>query len=126
MNKPFEFFTELFHRPSHEVIWVIYMMVINLAGAFFWEELLAKVIVIVFMISSMLMMGLYAKFGFTRILGLGHILWIPLVIYIGYEIPASEGIYMIYLIILQITISISVIIDAFVVWKYLRGDTEFV
>lgn len=126
MNKPFEFFTELFHRPLHEVIWVIYMMVINLAAAFFWEELLAKVIVIVFMISSMLMMGLYAKFGFTRILGLGHILWIPLVIYIGYEIPASEGIYMIYLIILQITISISVIIDAFDVWKYLRGDTEFV
>jgi len=125
MNNPLHFITELLKRPIHEVVWVFYMMAINLGAIFFWEELLAKIIVIVFVASSMLMMGLYSKFGFTRILGIGHILWLPLAIYIGFELGTADGIYLIYLIVLLITISISLAIDTFDVWKYLRGDIAF-
>lgn len=124
MNNPLHFFNELFKRPAYEVIWVFYMMVINLAAIFFWNESLAKTIVIIFVLSSMLMMGLYSKFGFTKILGLGHILWVPLALLIFVYLPATSGIYHLYLLILLITISISLVIDIYDVWSYFRGDNQ--
>jgi hypothetical protein len=120
MNNPLHFFTELFKRPAYEIIWVFYMMMINMAALFFWEELLAKVIFIIFMLSSMLMMGLYSKFGFTKILGLGHILWLPLVVYIAVSLPGTEGLFFNYLIILLATTIISLLIDIYDVWSYFR------
>lgn len=96
------------------------MMVINLAAIYFWEETLAKTIVIIFMISSMLMMGLYSRFGFSKILGLGHFLWIPLVIYIAVSVPGAGGLFLAYLIVLLITLSISLVIDVYDVWVYFK------
>lgn len=124
MHNPFRFITALLKRPLSEVTWVFYMMVINLAAVFFWEELLAKVIVFVFLISSMLMMGLYSKFGFTKILGLGHILWLPLVFYIGYSLMFAEGFFFTYLLVLLITKTISLVIDGYDVWTYFNEETE--
>lgn len=124
MNNPLHFFTEMFKRPAYEVIWVFYMMMINVASIFFWEELLAKVIFIIFILSSMLMMGLYSNFGFTKILGLGHILWLPLAIYIAVVLPGTEGLYFTYLMVLLATISISLVIDIYDVWSYFRYKTK--
>jgi len=120
MRNPLHFFTELFQRPTYEVVWVFYMMVINLAAIFFWEEYMARVIFVVFMVSSMLMMGLFSKFGFKKILGLGHILWLPLSIFIGIELITASGNYFNYLLLLLITISISLVIDIYDVWTYFR------
>lgn len=120
MKNPLHFFTDLLKRPLHEPIWVFYMMIINMAAVFFWEELLAKIIVITFLASSMLMMGLYSKYGFTKILGLGHILWIPLIAYLMIKIQETEGLFFQYLVALAITISISLVIDTFDVWRYFR------
>ncbi len=38
----------------------------------FWQESIAKLIFFTFMASAILMMALYSKFGFEKILGLGH------------------------------------------------------
>ncbi|MBE9047746.1 hypothetical protein IQ255_25670 [Pleurocapsales cyanobacterium LEGE 10410] len=123
-HNPFHFFKELLKRPIYEVLWVFYMMAINLYAIAFWDEPLAKTIVIVFMISSMFMMGLYSKFGFTKILGLGHILWIPLVLYIALSLPAASGLYFTYLIVLLGTLSISIVIDMYDVWSYYKENTD--
>jgi hypothetical protein len=100
------------------------MMVINLCAIAFWDEPLAKTIIIVFMISSMFMMGLYSKFGFTKILGLGHILWIPLALYIALSLSAASGLYFTYLIVLMGTISISLVIDMYDVWSYFKENSD--
>lgn len=52
------FFNDLLKRPAYEVIWVFYMMAINLFAIYFWEELLAKAILIVLIASSMFLMSL--------------------------------------------------------------------
>lgn len=119
---PLHFFTDLLKRPVYEVIWVFYMMAINLYAIRFWDEPLAKAIVVVFLISSMLMMGLYSKFGFTKILGLGHILWIPLAIYIAFSLGSADGSYFSYLVVLLFTISISLVIDIYDVWIYYKKN----
>ncbi|MFU8813375.1 MAG: hypothetical protein ACNA78_10450, partial [Balneolaceae bacterium] len=121
MNNPLHFFTELLKRPIYEVMWVFFMMVIHLAAIAFWDEYLAKAIVVIFMISSMLMMGLYSAYGFTRIMGFGHVLWIPLAVWIATSIPGAEGWFATYLMALLITIVISLAIDITDVIRYLKG-----
>jgi len=122
-NNPLHFFKDLLKRPAYEVLWVFYMMAINLFALRFWDELLAKFIVIVFIVSSMLMMGIYSRFGFTKILGMGHFLWIPLVIYIAISLPEASGGYFTYLLVLLVTLSISLVIDIYDLWSYYKNGT---
>jgi len=105
-------------QPAWIPIWMFYLMVINMASVGFWHEPLAKLIFITFMISAMLMMGLYSRFGFEEIIGFGHMLWVPLLVYILVRIPAVEGGFQSYLIALAISIAISLAFDFVDVWKY--------
>ncbi|MDH3900416.1 MAG: hypothetical protein OEU51_05145, partial [Gammaproteobacteria bacterium] len=90
----------------------------NVASVGFWDEPLAKLIFIAFMISAMLIMGLYSRFGFEKILGLGHILWIPLLALIVMQIPSVEASFKNYLLVLSVSIAISLVFDVVDVWKY--------
>ena len=118
MRNPFRFFIELMQQPIWIPIWVFYLMFINLASVGFWHEPLAKLVFISFMISAMLMMGLYSCFGFEKILGLGHILWVPLLVYILMQLPSIVASFRSYLVILSISIAISLVFDIADVWKY--------
>jgi hypothetical protein len=118
MRNPLRFFVELLQQPVWVPIWVFLLMVINVASLGFWHEPLAKLIFITFMMSAMLMMGLYSKFGFEKILGLGHVLWIPLLVYILMQIPFVKAPFKNYLLALSISIAISLVFDIIDVWKY--------
>ena len=118
MRNPFQFFVELMQQPIWVSIWLLFLMIVNFASVAFWNELLAKVILITFILSAIFMMGLYSRFGFEKILGLGHILWIPLLVYVLIETPAAEGAFKSYLIILLASITISLVFDIIDVWKY--------
>ena len=118
MRNPFRFFVELLQQPVWVPIWVFFLMVINVASLGFWHEPLARLIFITFMISAMLMMGLYSRFGFEKILGLGHILWIPLLVYVLMQISAAEALFRNYLLALSVSISISLVFDIIDVWQY--------
>lgn len=120
MRNPFRFFTELLQQSVWIPVWVFYLMVINVASLSFWHEPLAKLIFITFMISAMLIMGLYSRFGFEKIIGLGHILWIPLLAYVLMRIPTIEASFKIYLVVLAISIAISLVFDIVDVWKYFK------
>lgn len=118
MRNPFRFFVELMRQPVWIPIWVLYLMAINMASVGFWHHPLAKLILITFIISAVLMMGLYSRFGFEKILGLGHILWVPLLAYIVVQGPAAEGVFQSYLVVLALSIAISLAFDCVDVWKY--------
>jgi len=125
MRNPLRFFTELIQQPAWISVWVLFLMVINVSSVAFWNEPLAKIIFVTFMLSAALMMGLYSKFGFVKILGIGHIFWIPLLIYIAIMIPATKDDFRSYLTILLISISISLAFDMIDVWRHFttRRDT---
>ena len=121
MRNPFRFVIELLQRPVWIPVWMLFLMIVNVASVAFWNELLAKVIFVTFIFSVMLMMGLYSRFGFEKILGMGHILWIPLLVYVLMEIPTARDTFKNYLIILSIFIVISLVFDIVDVWKYFTG-----
>ncbi len=128
MNKlrnPFGFFSELVKQPILVPLWVFVLMCVNVASIAFWNESLAKVIFTTFMVSAVMMMGLYSLYGFEKILGLGHILWIPLLLYILTQLSNIEGAFLSYLIILSVSITVSLVFDTVDTWKYLsRKDAN--
>ena len=78
------------------------------------------------MIGGTLMSLLTARFGFTRILGLGHILWIPLVGWLAFrlgQIPADDafGLWIRGVIVVN---SLSLVIDGVDVVRYAAGDRK--
>ena len=126
MRNPFRFFSELFQQPLWVTVWVFWLMVINVASLLYWSEPLAKSIFVTFMLSAMLMMGLYSKFGFEKILGLGHILWVPLLVYLLMELSATSHDFKNYLIVLSISITVSLAFDIVDVWSYFSNGNKVV
>jgi hypothetical protein len=126
MRNPFRFFNELFQQPLLVSVWVFWLMLINVASIGFWNEALAKIIFVTFMLSAMLMMGLYSKFGFEKILGFGHILWIPLLVYLLMELSTTSHDFKNYLIVLSISITVSLAFDIVDVWSYFSNGNKVV
>ncbi len=122
MRNPFRFFIELIQQPVWIPVWVLILMIVNVASVGFWNEPLAKVIFVTFMLSAMLMMGLYSRFGFEKILGMGHILWLPLLVYVLMSIPAASDTFEAYLIIWSIFAVLSLVFDVVDVWKYFTSQ----
>ena len=118
MRNPLRFFVELFKQPLWIPLWVLFLVLVNVASVGFWESPVAKVILITFFLNSILMMGLYSRFGFEKILGLGHVFWIPLVVYLLVQIPDVEGGFQVYLMVLLVSIAISLVFDIVDVRRY--------
>lgn len=118
MRNPFKFFVELARQPLWIPLWVSLLMLVNFASAAFWSEPTAKLILIAFIISSMLMMGLYSRFGFAKVLGLGHVLWIPLLLHVLTRLSHESGTFKIYLVVWSVATAVSLTFDVVDVWKY--------
>lgn len=109
--------------------WVALMMALNaLLPLAFWSHVEAKAVLGVFVVSAMAMMALFHAFGFTRITGLGHSLWVLMVPWLISRLEMSDGITLFRAWLLAtITVDgISLAIDARDVVRYLRGDREAV
>ena len=122
MNNPLYFFVELLDRPTWVVIWLGWLMLINLASVLFWRQREARIVFFTFLASAMLMMSLYAVFGFSKILGLGHVLWIPLLVYLLMRVGrVTESRFRAYLWTLVVSNAISLVLDARDVWLFATG-----
>ncbi len=111
--------------PLHWQLWLGLLVGANLvAPLFFLEHVEAQVTIAALLISMTLMSALTARFGFSRILGLGHVAWLPLLAWLASraaEIPATDafGLWLRTVIVLD---AVSLIIDAVDVVRFLRGD----
>ena len=118
MRNPLRFFVELVRQPAWIPIWVLFLMIVHVASVSFWHGPVAQLIFANFLMSAMLLMGLYSRFGFEKILGLGHIPWIPMLVYVLTQIPTAEPAFKRYLLVLSVSIAISLVFDTIDVWKY--------
>ena len=120
-----EFNRGMLKMPLHWQLWVMLLVAANLVAAlFFLRRLEAQVVLGTFGASMILMTLLTGRFGFTRIVGLGHILWIPMLAFLSLrlgDIPVSDafGIWIRALFLLN---GISLVIDATDAIRYIAGD----
>ena len=124
MRNPLRFFIDLLQQPLWVSLWVLFLMLVNMASLAFWQEALARLILMNFLASAMLMMGLYARFGFAKILGLGHLPWVPLLAYLMIQIPAAEASFKQYLQVLSVSMALSLVLDTIDVWTYFSKRTR--
>ncbi len=108
-------------------IWLLVLVAANaVAPLFFLQRLEAQAVFAAMMIGAMLMSLLTARFGFSRILGLGHILWIPLLGWPAFrlgQIPADDafGLWIRGVIVVN---ALSLVIDGVDVFRYAAGDRK--
>jgi len=115
----------LMKMPIQWRLWVMLLALVNLVvPLFFIDSSEAQVVVVVFLIGALLMTILTALTGFSRLLGLGHILWFPLLFFLWTrldQIPGDEplGIWLRALLVIN---AISLAIDVSDVARYLSGE----
>ena len=112
--------------PLHWRAWLLVLVSANLlAPLFFLGRVEAQVVVAALLVSMVLMTILTGRFGFSRILGLGHIIaWVPLLAFLWsrlWDAPSSDtfGLWLRVVIALN---TASLVIDAVDVARFLAGD----
>ncbi len=117
----------LMSMPMPWPAWLGLLVAVNVAGPiYFFETLEAKVVLAAFLASAVLMTAIFATLGFVRLLGIGHIFWVPMVPWLWTRFDQVEpgnliGYWMIAVVALN---GISLIIDAIDVVRYVTGDRK--
>ena len=106
-------------------LWLLLLVSLNAVVPFFFlGRIGAQLVLGAFLISIVLFSVLTARFGFTKIIGLGHAPWIPLVIFLFSGLSAVPGdeLFGIWIRVLLALNVISLVIDAVDVGRYIAGD----
>ena len=117
----------MMRMPIHWQLWIMLLVTFNLIiPLFFLDRLEAQVVIGAIVASMILMTVLTAISGFTRLLGLGHIFWVPLLYFLWMRLeqnPADDffGIWMRGLMLVN---AVSLIIDTVDVGRYIAGDRK--
>jgi hypothetical protein len=108
-------------------LWMLVLVAANaVAPLFFLQRIEARIVLAAMFGGAMLMSLLTARFGFTRILGLGHVLWIPLIGWLAFrlgQIPADDAFGMWVRGVMVIN-ALSLVIDGADVLRYAAGDRK--
>ncbi len=117
----------LMKSPIQVQLWLMLLVAFNfVAPLFFLERLEAQVVLGALLASMMLMTVLTGLSGFTRLLGAGHIFWVPLLYFLWTRlghIPPSDG-FGIWVRVVMTLNGISLVIDAIDVVRYIAGERE--
>ncbi len=111
--------------PVQWQLWLLLLVCVNLIiPLFFIDRLEARLVAGAFLGSVFLMTILTAVNGFTRLLGLGHILWLPLLYFLWTRLDQIPGdnLFGIWVRTLMMLNAVSLVIDAADVIRYVAGD----
>lgn len=111
--------------PLYVRLWLALLVAVNLVvPLFYWERLEAQMALAAIVASMILMTALTAVAGFTRLLGLGHLPWVPLLYFLWRrldQIPADD-IFGFWIRALMALNALSLLIDTVDVIRYAAGD----
>ncbi len=125
MNAFIKFNKGIMNQSLPVKLWVGLLVIFNMIiPLFFLDRLEAQVVLAAIMASMALMTLITATTGFSRLMGLGHIFWIPLLYFMWThldQIP-SDDLFGIWVRALMVINATSLVIDAVDVFRYLAGE----
>lgn len=124
---PIKFMLGALKLPLGVQLWLMVLMTVNaVLPLFFLARFEARIVLGTFFLSFLLMVVITARNGFTRLLGFGHVLWVPLVAFLVTRLGAvPEGDpYRLWLMSVIALNSVSLVIDAVDVIRFARGERE--
>ena len=125
MKVMFDFFRTLLLMPKPWVAWVGFLLIVNmLCPLFFIDTLEAQIALGAMMGGAAIQMVIFKAKGFVRLLGIGHILWIPMVIWlaIGFEPEHLANPFSLWIASTILLNSISLMIDGVDIARYIQGE----
>ena len=125
MNAFVKFNKGIMSMPVGWQIWLLILVIHNMIVPLFYiGRTEAQVVFAAIMLSMGLMTFITARVGFTRLLGIGHILWIPMLFWLWSRLPQlpAADFYGLWLRSLITVNLISLVLDAVDVARYLAGD----
>ncbi|MDQ6970137.1 MAG: hypothetical protein Q9M16_06495 [Mariprofundus sp.] len=125
MNLMTGFFQAMWRMPWFWRVWVGVLMALNaIIPLFFMAMLEAQAVVGTFMLAAITQMLIFQRYGFVRLLGLGHIYWIPMLLWLwaqGHDVGMGSG-FMLWFTLLLLCNAVSLLIDSMDVLRYWRGE----
>ena len=119
------FMKSLIKIPIMWQIWLALLITVNLIVPLFYLSTLEVQLTIGALVLGFLLMSyIHTKFGYVRLLGIGHIFWFPLVFWLGlraFEVGLNDafGMWLASVVVLN---AISLILDATDVVRYVNGE----
>ena len=126
MKPMIDFMKHMAHMPRPVVIWLVVLASVNMASLLFFSHIEAKVVFAAMMLGAMLQTAIFSKFGFVRLLGLGHFHWFPMFawIYTRLDLIQTDSSFYTYIIILSVINGISLVIDVIDVFRFFAGERK--
>lgn len=112
-------------QPGWLIAWIVWLFAVNAAGLLFFAEIEARWVLAALVASCAGIWILYQLDGFTRLLGLAHVVfWTPLVIYLYGRLSNLVGppLFERWLRLLLASNGLALVIDYVDVLRYLLGD----
>ena len=103
--------------------WILWMTIVNGASVLFLGHRQGRAVLAAFIGAVVLMQVIYWATGFTRLLGLAHVIcWTPLVVWLVGERPRLEGRLATWVGVVIVTNGASLVLDYVDVFRWLTGD----
>lgn len=105
-------------------IWNVWLVGVNLMCLFFIGHVEAQVVLGTTLLSVVGQAMIYGRIGFTRVLGIGHLLWIPMFAWLATRLDsiAAHPELQVWIAVLAVTNAVSFVIDATDVTRFVKGE----
>jgi len=111
--------------PRPWLAWVMLLMAANMVFPLFYLGTAeGKVVLAVFFFGALVQMAIFSAKGFVRLLGVGHIGWVPMLFWLWTRLGAAPAgsLFRYWLLATMALVALSLLIDATDVIRYLRGE----
>ena len=83
MKTMISFIKTMFALPKPWVAWVMLLVVVNVViSLFYLTTIEAQVVLGAALIGAIIQTAIFSTKGFVRLLGMGHVLWVPMVFWL--------------------------------------------
>ena len=106
-------------------VWISLLLLVNMvAPVIFITTREGQLVLAAAMVGAVIQMAIFSRQGFVRLLGVGHILWVPLLPWLWTRLGGlpPEGVFALWMTAVIVLDGISLVIDARDVWAYVAGD----
>jgi len=117
----------VFRLPLGVKLWMLVLGVVNLLAPLWFFDRLEALFTLAAMFAAMILMNLLTGLqGFTRLLGLGHAPWIPLVAWLATRLPEfpPEEPFGLWLRAVVVFNTVSLVLDGRDVFRYWQGERD--
>ena len=107
--------------------WALWLVAVNSSAVAFLPRVEALVTLLVVTIALVVQAVIYRRLRFVRLLGVSHALWVPMLLWFASRlalIPAEDRMFHAWLVTLMVTNTISLIVDAIDLGRFLRGERQ--